>query len=235
MISIIVPVLNEAKVIESLLEHLLALEGEHEIIVVDGGSSDETAAIASRYASPPHKGLGGYIKVISSERGRAKQMNAGAKEAKGEALLFLHADCRLPSEAIPSIEAALADPACVGGCFTLSLDEEGLIYRLISRFTGLRMRLTGRMTGDEGIFVRQEVFERMGGFPEMALMEDWEFSKRLRAYGKVKQLPLKISTSARRWKEWGIWRTFWRMQKLKLLYHLGMSPERLKAEYEDVR
>ncbi|MFQ6016344.1 MAG: glycosyltransferase, partial [Anaerolineae bacterium] len=110
MVSIIVPVLNEAQVIGSLLEHLLALEGEHEIIVVDGGSEDGTAAIASR-----------YVRVVSAERGRARQMNAGVREARGEVLLFLHADCRLPAGAIQRIEAALADPACVGGCFTLSL------------------------------------------------------------------------------------------------------------------
>jgi len=224
MVSIIVPVLNEAKVIGLLLEHLLGLKGEHEIIVADGGSSDDTVAIASQ-----------YVKVISSERGRAKQMNAGAREAKGEVLLFLHADCRLPPKAIPAIEAALADPAYVGGCFTLSLDEEGLIYKLIAWLARLRMRLTGRMTGDEGIFVRREIFERMGGFAEIALMEDWDFSGRLRTYGKVKQLPLKITASARRWKKWGIWRTFWLMQKLKLLYRLKVPPERLKRLYEDVR
>ncbi|MFQ6059072.1 MAG: TIGR04283 family arsenosugar biosynthesis glycosyltransferase [Anaerolineae bacterium] len=224
MVSIIVPVLNEAKVIESLLEHLLGLEGEHEVIVVDGGSSDDTAAIASR-----------YVKVISSERGRARQMNAGAREARGEVLLFLHADCRLPAGAIRGIEAALADPACVGGCFTLSLGEEGLIYRLISLLSSLRMRLTGRMTGDEGIFVRREIFVRMGGFPEIALMEDWEFSRRLRSYGRVKQLPLKITTSARRWKKCGLWRTIWLMQKIKILYALNMPPEKLKRLYDDIR
>jgi rSAM/selenodomain-associated transferase 2 len=224
MISIIVPVLNEAKVIEPLLEHLLALEEEHEVIVVDGGSSDDTAAISSR-----------YVKVISSQRGRARQMNAGAREAKGEVLLFLHADCRLPPGAIQGIEAALAEPACMGGCFTLSLDEEGLIYRLFALFARLRMRLTGRMAGDEGIFVRREIFARMGGFAEIALMEDWDFSRRLRSYGRVKQLPLKITSSARRWKKWGIWRTFWLMRKLRLLYFLKVSPEELGRLYEDVR
>lgn len=224
MVSIIVPVLNEAKVIEDFLEHLLELEGAPEIIVVDGGSRDDTAALASR-----------CVRVIPSERGRARQMNAGAGEAQGEILLFLHVDCRLPPGALPAIRAALADPACVGGCFSLSLDEDGLIYELISWLTGLRMRLTGRMTGDEGIFVRREVFARMGGFRGIALMEDWEFSKRLSSYGEVRQLPLKITASARRWKEWGIWRTFWLMQKLKLLYLLGVSPEELRRLYNDVR
>ncbi len=224
MVSIIVPVLNEAKVIESLLEHLLALKGEHEIVVVDGGSSDETVATASR-----------YLKVISSERGRAKQMNAGAREARGEVLLFLHADCRLHPGAIRGIEAALSDLACVGGCFSLSLDEEGLIFRVISLLSSLRMRLTGRMTGDEGIFVRREIFERMGGYREIALMEDWEFGHRIKSYGKVKQLPLKITSSARRWKKWGIWRTFWLMRKLRLLYFLRVPPEELRKLYDDVR
>ncbi len=224
MVSIIVPVLNEAKVIGPLLEHLLALEGEFEVIVVDGGSDDGTVAIASR-----------YVRVISSERGRAKQMNAGAREAKGEALLFLHADCRLPAGAVPAIEAALADRACVGGCFTLALDEDGVVYRLISVFSSLRMRLTGRMTGDEGIFVRREVFERLGGFRDIPLMEDWDFGPRLRSLGQVRQLPLRITASARRWKEWGIWRTFWRMRKLRLLYFLKVPLEELRELYDDVR
>jgi rSAM/selenodomain-associated transferase 2 len=224
MLSIIVPILNEAKGIEPFLKHLLELDGDYEVIVVDGGSEDGTAEIASR-----------YVQVISAERGRAKQMNAGARETRGEVLLFLHADCRLPRGAIEAVEDALADTAYVGGCFTLSLDEDGLIYRLISLLTSLRMRLTCRMTGDEGIFVRREVFERMGGFREMALMEDWEFSGRLRSYGKVRQLPLKITASARRWKRWGVWRTFWLMQKLKLLYFLGVPPAELRKLYEDIR
>ena len=224
MVSVIVPVLNEAKVIEPLLKHLLALEGEHEVIVVDGGSDDGTAAVASR-----------YVRVISSERGRARQMNAGAREAKGESLLFLHADCRLPPGAIPAIEAALADPACVGGCFRLSLDEDGLIYRLISWLTSLRMRLTGRMTGDEGIFVRRESFERLGGFRDIPLMEDWEFGPRLRSLGQVRQLPLPITASARRWKKWGLWRTFWLMRRLRFLYMLGVPPQELRKLYDDVR
>lgn len=224
MVSIIVPVLNEAKVIESLLAHLLALEGEHEVIVVDGGSSDETVAIASR-----------SVRVISAERGRARQMNAGAREAKGETLLFLHADCRLPAGAVPAIEAALADPACVGGCFTLALDDDGLIYRLISVLTSLRMKLTGRMTGDEGIFVRRETFERLGGFRDIPLMEDWDFGPRLGSLGQVRQLPLRITASARRWKKWGLWRTFWLMRKLRFLYLLGVPPDELRKLYDDVR
>lgn len=224
MVSIIVPVLNEAKVIESLLAHLLALEGEHEVIVVDGGSSDETVAIASR-----------SVRVISAERGRARQMNAGAREAKGETLLFLHADCRLPAGAVPAIEAALADPACVGGCFTLALDDDGLIYRLISVLTSLRMKLTGRMTGDEGIFVRRETFERLGGFRDIPLMEDWDFGPRLGSLGQVRQLPLRITASARRWKKGGLWRTFWLMRKLRFLYMLGVPPDELRKLYDDVR
>jgi len=236
MLSVIVPVLNEAKVIGSLLEHLLALKGEHEVIVVDGGSDDDTAAIASRYASLPRReSWGGYVRVISSEKGRARQMNAGAREARGEALLFLHADCRLPPEAIPAIEAAVADPACVGGCFSLALDENGLIYRLISWLTSLRMRLTGRMTGDEGIFVRRESFERLGGFRDIPLMEDWDFGSRLRSLGQVRQLPLPITASARRWKKWGLWRTFWLMRRLRFLYMLGVPPQELRKLYDDVR
>jgi len=224
MVSIIVPVLNEAKGIEAFLRHLLELDGDYEVIVVDGGSQDGTAELASR-----------YVRVISAERGRARQMNAGARVAQGNVFLFLHADCRLPQGAIEAIEAALADLSCVGGCFTLALDEDGAVYRLLAFLARVRMWLTGRMTGDEGIFVRREVFERMGGFPDIPLMEDWEFSARLRAYGRVRRLPLKIIASARRWREWGIWRTFWLMQKLKLLYALGVPPAELRKLYEDVR
>lgn len=220
MISIIVPVLNEASIIEPFLAHLMDLEGEYEVLVVDGGSEDHTVALAVHWA-----------RVIAGPRGRARQMNLGAARAEGEVLFFLHADSRLPRGAIPAIEGALRDSAVVGGCFSLAIDDGAFIYRLIALFSNLRVRLLGQMFGDQGIFVRRDAFEWLGGFPEIELMEDWEFSARLRKVGRILQLPLPITTSARRWQRCGVWRTIFLMQKLKVLYTLGYPPAELKRLY----
>ncbi|HIC88233.1 MAG TPA: glycosyltransferase [Anaerolineae bacterium] len=224
MVSIIVPVLNEVEIIEPFLAHLTSLAGEHEIIVVDGGSEDGTAELAARWAQ-----------VIRSPRGRARQMNLGARQARGDILFFVHADSRLPRDVALAIEGALRDPRVVGGCLSLAIDHPAPIYRLIAVFSNLRVKLFGQMLGDQGIFARREVFQRLGGFPEMEIMEDWEFSARLRSVGRVVQLPLKITTSARRWQKCGVWRTIWLMQKIKVLYALGYPPTELRRLYEDVR
>ena len=224
MISVIIPVLDEAATIAGTLEHILALEGEYEIIVVDGGSTDETVAIASRYA-----------RVLQSQRGRALQMNLGAEAAKGDVLIFLHADTLLPQEATTTIQAALANPSVVGGRFKVRLDHPGWRYRVIGFSINLRDRILGGFTGDQAVFVRAAVFHDLGGYANMPLMEDLDFGRRMRRAGKVVRLPLTVVTSARRWQRNGVVRTILLMWLLRFLYLMGFPPSRLKRLYGDTR
>lgn len=223
-ISIIVPVLNEEAVIATFLKDLCLLEGVGEILVVDGGSSDNTLAIAKEFAA-----------VIESPRGRAKQMNEGARKSKGDVLFFVHADAGVDPRAPIAIADCLKDPSCVGGGFELLIDDPSVSLRLVSFLSNLRVKTSGLFFGDQGIFVRRVIFEQMGGFREMDLMEDMDFSHRLKSFGKTKQSPLKIKTSSRRWRRNGIWRTIYLMHKLKVLYLLGVSPQRLNQMYGDAR
>ena len=223
-ISVIVPVLNEEKSIAATLEALLPL-APHEIIIVDGGSSDRTREIAARF----------LVKVISSERGRARQMNRGARAASGDVLLFLHADTRLPATALKDIAAALNDPRYLGGRFDVELDGEHWLLPLVGRMISYRSRISKVGTGDQAIFVRREVFERMHGFQDIALMEDIAFCRTLKRLGEVACLRSCVVTSARRWEVDGVWRTIFRMWTLKLLYLGGVSPARLKQFYADTR
>mgnify|MGYP001611875882 CR=1 FL=1 len=224
MISVIIPVLNEASVIAGTLERVLAQEGAHEVIVVDGGSTDETAAIASRCA-----------RVLPSQRGRARQMNLGASEARGDALLFLHADTLLPQGALAGIERALADPSVVGGRFKVRLDHPGWAYRLVGSSINLRDRLFGGFTGDQAIFVRAGVFHALGGYRELPLMEDLDLGKRMTQAGKAVRLPLSVVTSARRWQKNGVLKTIVLMWVLRLLFVLRFPPSRLKKFYGETR
>src|SRR5438067_3347526 len=187
-LSIIVPVLNEAPIVGAFLEHLRGVAGEAEIVVVDGGSGDGTAEIASRGAA-----------VITAPRGRAKQMNAGAREAGGDTLWFLHADSGLPEDAVAQIEAALGDTRCAGGCFRLRIPDPHPLYRLADGLGNLGVDRFGFALGDHGIFVRRTVFEAVGGFPLVPIMEDAEFYRRARRHGAMRQLPAFIATSPRRW------------------------------------
>lgn len=220
-ISVVIPALNEEPVIGRTLE-ALALSGElAEVIVADGGSADATKGLASRIA-----------RVIDAPMGRARQMNEGAGAATGDILLFLHADSILPENAFEEIRLVLHDPATVGGGFSLRFDDPAFSFRLIEWGSNLRARRLGLIFGDQGIFVRRSVFKRMGGFREMALMEDWDFIRRMRKEGKVVVSSLPITTSSRRFRRYGIWRMVWRMQTIKALYLLGVSPERLSRIYE---
>jgi rSAM/selenodomain-associated transferase 2 len=223
-ISVIVPVLNEEKTIAASLRALSAL-APHEIVVVDGGSSDQTRAHSV------HSG----VRVATSERGRARQMNRGAREATGEVLLFLHADTRLPESAFADISDALADPHYVGGRFDVELDGDHWMLKVIGRMISYRSRVSKVGTGDQAIFVRRECFARMGGYPDIPLMEDIAFCRALKRMGKVACLRSRVVTSARRWELEGIWRTILRMWMLKALYFAGVSPARLKQFYADLR
>ncbi|MGH7810303.1 MAG: TIGR04283 family arsenosugar biosynthesis glycosyltransferase [Candidatus Binatia bacterium] len=223
-ISVIVPVLDEEKQLATTLEALLAL-APHEIVVVDGGSSDGSREIAGR--------LG--VNVISAEHGRARQMNRGAARATGDVLLFLHADTRLPPSALYDIGSALADRRYVGGRFDVELEGKHWMLPVVARMISQRSRLTKVGTGDQALFVRRGVFEQMGGFPEIPLMEDIAFCRRLKLMGRVACLRSRVVTSGRRWEIDGVWRTILRMWTLKLLYLGGVSPARLKQFYGDTR
>ena len=223
-ISVIVPVLNEEKSIAATLQALARLQ-PYETIVVDGGSQDRTAEIAAEFG----------VKVIPSERGRARQMNRGAREASGDVLLFLHADTRLPSTAFSDIAGAMGDPRYVGGHFDVELDGKHWLLPLVGRLISYRSRLSKVATGDQAQFARRAVFQRMGGFADIPLMEDIAFCRTLKRLGEVACLRSRVVTSARRWEVDGVWRTIFRMWTLKLLYLTGVSPARLKQFYADTR
>lgn len=223
-LSIIIPTLNEAAVIEKTLAALPRAD-DVEFIVVDGGSSDGTPELAKRWAD----------KVLMTEAGRGRQMNAGVREARGEILLFLHADARLLHEAYDKVLKTLDDQVVAGGAFCLAIDSPRRTLRMVARIANVRTRLTGIPYGDQGIFVRRSVFEQLGGFPEWPLLEDLEFSRRLKAAGKVVILSQPITVSSRRWDKEGIGTTTLRNQIFVLLYFLGVSPMRLARWYRPVR
>lgn len=221
-LAVVIPALDEADHLAALLPDLLAREPDAEVVVVDGGSRDATRAIVAR--SP-------RARLLEAPRGRARQMNAGAGAVGGDALLFLHADTRLPDGASAAITRALADPTVVGGRFDVRFDNPRRIYRMIAWFMNRRSRLTGISTGDQAIFVRRAVFEAMGGFADIRLMEDVDFTRRLKRRGAVAALALRVTTSARKWEREGPGRTILRMWALRLLYALGASPEVLHRWY----
>ena len=223
-VSVIVPVFNEEKSIAATLRALAQLQ-PYETIVVDGGSQDGTRAVAAAFS----------VKIIAEERGRARQMNRGAREASGEVLLFLHADTCLPATAFADIAAALGDPRAVGGRFDVALDGSHWMLPVVARLISYRSRVSKVGTGDQALFVRRDVFQRMGGFPDIPLMEDIAFCRALKRLGEVACLRSRVITSARRWEVDGIWRTIFRMWTLKLLYLMGVSPEHLKQFYADTR
>ena len=222
-ISVIIPTLDEGAVIGPTLKSLKEAPGV-EFIVVDGGSQDRTVEIARRHA-----------KVLSSEAGRGRQMNVGARHAKGEILLFLHADSILRPMAFSRILNALKDPEVIGGAFRLGIDTRKFLLRVVAIFANWRTAITRIPYGDQGIFVRRNVFEQLGGYPDQPLMEDLEFSRRLKRQGRLVLLPDRILTSSRRWDQEGIFYTTFRNQMLVFLYFLGVSPERLVRWYRRIR
>ncbi len=224
--SIIMPVLNEEAVLERQLCQLarLCAPYECELLIVDGGSVDSTVAIAQRFG-----------RVISSPRGRATQMNGGAAVATGGIFIFLHADSMLPDDAFIAIERACAVPGVVGGAFRLCFNCSQFAYRLVAFTTNLRSRWRGMFTGDQAYFVRAESFQAIGGFPDMALMEDVEIITRLRKIGRLVLLPHYVTTSARRHRKFGLARSVLLMWYLRALYRFGVSPEQLQRKYVDVR
>jgi len=223
-ISVIVPTLDEERTIAATL--MAARQpGVAELIVVDGGSIDRTVSVARTLAD----------RVLTEPPGRARQMNAGANGARGDVLLFLHADTRMPAGYTRSIADALADPRTVGGRFDLRLDADGVGYRVIERAISLRSRWTGVATGDQGIFVRRAVFARVGGYPAIPLMEDIALYRALNRVGRMASLRETVLTSARRWQTRGIARTVVLMWALRVAYYVGVSPARLARVYANAR
>jgi rSAM/selenodomain-associated transferase 2 len=220
-LSIIMPVLNEAARIDGALRALAALRARGaEIIVVDGGSTDPTPQIARALAD----------RVLASPRGRASQMNAGAGVARGDVLLFLHADTQLPESADRLALDALARSGRVWGRFDVRIAGGGLL-KLIALMMNLRSRATGIATGDQAMFVTCEAFARAGGFPAIALMEDIALSARLKRLSRPLCLRARVTTSDRRWKQYGMLRTVTLMWRLRLSYFLGADPQRLARDY----
>ncbi len=221
-LSIVVPVLDEAPGIVATLESLAALRARGaEIIVVDGGSRDATVARAQGLAD----------RVIEGPRGRARQMNAGAAVARAPALLFLHADTRLPEDADRLIAQALGVAPLAWGRFDVVIEGRSRLLRVVAAMMNLRSRLTGIATGDQAMFMTRAAFEAAGGFPDQPLMEDIELSARLKRGSAPRCLRERVVTSGRRWEQRGVWRTIALMWRLRLLYALGVSADRLAPWY----
>ncbi len=219
-LSIILPALNEASGIVATLTALQPLRAAgHELIVVDGGSIDATALLASVDAD----------QVINSARGRARQMNAGAAAASGDALLFLHADTRLPAQADSLILDALQNQ--LWGRFDVEISGRPAMLRVVAGMMNRRSRLTGIATGDQAMFMTRAAFDAAGGYPEQPLMEDIELSKRLKRLGPPACLRERVVTSGRRWEQHGVWRTILLMWRLRFDYWRGVPVERLAARY----
>lgn len=231
MVSIIVPVLNEETALPGFLGQFKELkrETDFEIIISDGGSSDRTVDIAMRNCCL------GSVRVITAPKGRAKQMNEAARLATGNILLFLHADTYLPTGALWAITNSMSDEKVVGGRFKVKLDNVAPLYRLIGMMINLRDGLFGGFTGDQAIFIRKDVFEKLGGFKEIELCEDLDMARRLKKEGKVIQLPLLVTTAARRWEKRGPIKTILLMWLIRILFYAGVMPEKLAMLYSDVR
>lgn len=222
-ISVIIPILNEAKILEKTLSQLQSELEAHELIVVDGGSTDGSVHIAEKYG-----------KVIVSEPGRAKQLNTGAASATGDILIFLHADIWLESGALASVETAFAS-GFVGGGFQQKIDGTHFLYRAIEAAGNVRGKYLKFFYGDSGIFLKRADFEKIGGFPEVPILEEMEFSKKLRRLGKTTLVTPHIHISARRWETKGIVRTTLNNWLITLLYFLKFSPVQLAKLYRHIR
>ena len=225
-ISIIIPTLNESLLLQRLLCGLnKIIDSQVEIIVVDGGSNDNTLEIASKYAH----------QVFVTEQGRATQMNYGAAFAKGEVLFFLHADSMLTTNAFQKLKEIVKESLYVGGAFRLQIDSNKLLLSIISQVVNLRSRFFHLVYGDQGIFVRKKNFLEIGKFLITPLMEDVEFYGRLRASGKTVILNEKILTSARRWEKEGILYATFRNWLLLIMYYMGIPAKQLEKLYFQVR
>ena len=230
-IAVIIPTFQEEHTLPLTLNSLVDLKID-EIIVVDGGSQDQTKVIADGYGNQMN---GFQVRVIVAPRGRALQMNAGAAASRADILLFLHADTRLPENVWNTIEEVMEHSTNVGGRFDVQFEVDRGYAWLISRMMNLRSRWTGIATGDQAIFVRRDIFSRLGGFSNIPIMEDIDFSRRLKQAGTIVALRSKVTTSFRRWEQRGPIRTILCMWILRFLFGIGVSPRILQQFYGTVR
>ena len=226
LISVVVPVLNEAAALPALLDHLAQLDGLWEIVVCDGESTDATTDVVETHRAQPA--------LVRAARGRAAQMNAGAATARGDVLLFLHADTRLPDGAYAELARALADTTVLGGNFTLRFDGGDRFSRILGAWYALQRR-THVYYGDSAIWLRREAFDRVGGFRALPIMEDYDLVRRMERAGRTACLPGPAVTSARRWKRLGLPRTIASWIVIRWLFVAGASPARLARLYPNVR
>jgi rSAM/selenodomain-associated transferase 2 len=222
-ISVIIPALNEAAAIADCLNSVRP-QRPKQILVVDGGSSDDTVAAAAQ-----------ADEVLVTARGRALQMNAGAARAVGDLLLFLHADCQVQPGALAEVERLLQSGRVVAGCLTMTVRAQGALYRCIDACASARVRLTGLIYGDQGLFLRKRDFERLGGFPALRFMEDLFLSRALRRRGRVVVARSRIFVSPRRWQHAGLVRQSLRNWTLTALAAAGVHPDHLAKNYPLVR
>lgn len=221
-LSVIIPVLNEQEIIIQNLQFLKQICSEEvELIVVDGGSHDQTTTFAKPYVDS----------VINAIGGRAEQMNKGATIATGDTLVFLHIDTKLPNNFINAIRTVLAQGRYDWGRFDVSFNNEGFMFSIIAFMMNLRSRITSIATGDQAIFIKKTTFDELGGYPDIKLMEDVAISKRLRKLSKPACLNEKVITSGRRWQDKGIIKTIFLMWFLRLAYFMGVDTEKLNKLY----
>ncbi len=220
---------------QDLSEQLATVQGISDIIFVDGGSNDGTfdklSEIAARAENAPQAAT---VRVITSGPGRAQQMNQGAALSRSDMLVFLHADTRLPVDALSGLTAAYHSGRAWGR-FDVKFDVPGGVMRLIAWFMNQRSALTGIATGDQAIFVRRDIFQQIGGYPRIPLMEDIALSRRLKHISRPYRIQTPVTTAARRWQAQGVFTTIGHMWCNRLLYWVGVSPSRLAARYRDVR
>ena len=222
-LSIIIPTLNEEAVIGDTLSSLVSRRNKDiEIVISDGGSADRTVALCHTVTDV----------IVQGPQGRARQMNRGAAAASGDVLLFLHADTRLPDDFISAIEHALLADDTVWGYFDISLSGQRRSFRIIEGMINLRTAITAIASGDQALFVTRQVFEKLGGYPDIKLMEDIAFSRQLKRLSRPARIRQRATTSSRRWQENGIARTVLLMWYLRLAYYCGVDPDRLWQRYK---
>ncbi len=230
MISVIIPTYNEASCLGATLARLAGIRGDFEVLVADGESTDGSAQIVERFvASFPRP-----LRLILAPRGRALQMNCAAEAARGDILLFLHADVEIPSDAMANLEWALRDLEIVGGNFQVVFEGLSRLNRLFSLIYSLRRRW-GVYYGDSGLFVRRDMFNRLGGFKAIPIMEDYEFVRRLERAGKTVSLEPRLRVSDRRWRAQGLWVTLASWIWIETLFCLGVPARCLARFYVPVR